>query len=65
MVWEEAGPPPLPQGKQIKISMYRRLGGLLRPGNLNGSCVRDCVAGVYSLISPPGGRGRVPLWFGA
>ena len=36
------------------------VGGLLRPGNLNGSCVRDPVAGSFSLISPP--VGSVPLW---
>ena len=28
--------------------------GLSQTGNLNGSCVRDPVAGVYSLISRPG-----------
>ena len=30
------------------------VGGLLRPGNLNGSCVRDPVAGLFIVISPPG-----------
>ncbi len=32
--------------------IYRRLGGK-KPGNLNGSCVRDPVAGDYFVISPP------------
>ena len=38
---------------------HRRLGGK-KPGNLNGSCVRDPVAGDYFVISPPGrgGAGR-------
>ena len=31
----------------------RRLGGFLRPGNLNGSCVRDPVAGFFIVISAP------------
>ena len=35
----------------------RRLGGK-KPGNLNGSCVRDPVAGDYFVISPPGARAR-------
>jgi len=30
------------------------VGGLLRPGNLNGSCMRDPVAGLFIVISPPG-----------
>ena len=34
------------------------VGGLLRPGNLNGSCVRDPVAGLFIVISPPV-RGRL------
>ena len=29
------------------------VGGLLRPGNLNGSCVRDPVDGLFIVISPP------------
>ena len=33
--------------------LSRRLGGK-KPGNLNGSCVRDPVAGDYFVISPPG-----------
>ena len=32
-----------------------KVGGLLRPGNLNGSCVRDPVAGLFIVISPPVG----------
>ena len=29
------------------------VGGLLRPGNLNGSCVRDPVAGLFIVNSAP------------
>ena len=36
--------------------IYRRLG--VKPGNLNGSCVRDPVAGDYFVISAPGARAR-------
>ena len=42
-----------------------RWSGVVKPGNLNGSCVRDPVAGNYFVISAPGARaglGRgVPL----
>ena len=38
----------------------RRLG--VKPGNLNGSCVRDPVAGDYFAISPPGARARACPW---
>ena len=38
----------------IYIYMYRRLG--VKPGNLNGSCVRDPDAGDYFVISAPGAR---------
>ena len=43
---EDPLPPP-----NLPISL-RRLGGK-KPGNLNGSCVRDPVAGDYFVISPP------------
>ena len=33
--------------------MYRRLGGVSEPGNLSGPWVRDPVAGLYFVISPP------------
>ena len=38
------------------VHIYKHMsevGGLLRPGNLNGSCVRDPVAGLFILISAP------------
>ena len=38
--------------------IYRRLG--VKPGNLNGSCVRDPVAGDYFEISGP--RARACPW---
>ena len=31
------------------IYIYRRLGGESEPGNLNGSCVRDPVAGILEF----------------
>ena len=33
----------------------------VKPGNLNGSCVRDPVAGDYFVISAPGAGRGVPL----
>ena len=41
----------------IYIYIYRRLGGESNPGNLNGSCVRNPVAGLWTAISGPA---RVP-----
>ena len=38
------------------------VGGLLRPGNLNGSCVRDPVAGLFIVISPPVRCCACALW---
>ena len=41
--------------KLISMDIYgSEVGGLLRPGSLNGSCVRDPVAGLFIVISPPG-----------
>ena len=37
------------------------VGGLVKPANLDGSCVRDPVAGLHSLISPQGPCVPVPL----
>ena len=41
------------------------VGGLLRPGNLNGSCVRDPVAGLFIVISAPVRRVAVPFGLSA
>ena len=40
----------------MDIFGYRRLGCESKPGNLNGSFVRDPVAGLWSSISPPATR---------
>ena len=42
-------------GVGVQILYVSEVGGLLRPGNLNGSCVRDPVAGLFIFIS-----GQVP-----
>ena len=43
--------------------VYRRLGGESKPGNLNGFCVRDPVAGLWTAISGPAPSG-VPFGVG-
>ena len=34
---------------KILVYIYRRLGGESKPGNLNGSCMRDSVAGALEF----------------
>ena len=41
--------------------VHQRLGGVLKPGNLSGSCVRDSVARDFFEIIPRLGVMRVPL----
>ena len=50
--------------KYTNFTRNRRLGGK-KPGNLNGSCVRDPVAGDYFVISAPGARAGRALGVGA
>ena len=43
----------LPLSEKFVRVAISEVGGLLRPGNLNGSCVRDPVAGLFIVISAP------------